>query len=126
MPKRTDTTERVFEYLKEYIEEHNKSPEMGEIKEHFGFSSMGTVYYHIKRLELESRIEVGCIRGMKKFSRITVKVTKMRNIDVFNAMSRDGQWNMIVSYFSDRASFDDFNLAALADDMLDWLYSQAE
>lgn len=135
MPKRTDTTERVFEYLKWYIEEHNKPPKMGDIKEHFGFSSMGTVYYHIKRLEKEGRIEAGSIRGMKKFSDIKVNGAKMRNLDAFNATNRDGQLNIMKKYFYDTV-FDGTEIFIgetgdkvaheIAKNLIDWLYSPAE
>lgn len=135
MPKKTDTTERVFEYMKRYIEQNGKSPEPADIKAHFDFRSMGTVYYHIKRLERESRIEVGCIRGMKKFSDIKVKVAKMRNLDAFNAMSRDGQSTIISKFFLENI-FDGTEIfigetanvvsREWASKLIDWLYSPAE
>lgn len=132
MPKRTDTTDRVYEYLKGYIDENGKSPELCHIKEHFGFSSLGTVYYHIKRLEKFELIEAGGVRGMKKYSDIKVKGDKMRNLDAFNAMSREGKRNALIDYLikmtRDTKYLDiwDDDVETIIDLLLDWLYSPAE
>lgn len=54
-----------------------------------------------------------------------------RNIDAFNAMSREGQRNALFdcfAKFSEKLFVDlyDNEIEQLVDDFLEWLYSQAE
>lgn len=154
MPKKTNTRDRIYKYLKEYIEENGKSPSIEEIRKHLMLAGTGTIYNHIERLEKDGLVEIGRVRNMKKFSKITVKEAKMRNLDAFNAMSREGQRNALIEYFKKWANIgecyihdlvvdiknesdgyidvDDFKewdyarICELSDEFLDWLYSQAE
>jgi repressor LexA len=46
----------VLQYIKRYIDEHSIPPSYREIKQHFGYSSLGTVYDHLKILKRKGYI----------------------------------------------------------------------
>src|SRR5437870_5293993 len=48
MPKTTQ--EKVLEYIHSHLQEHQIPPTLRDIQEHFGFSAIGTVQYHLKHL----------------------------------------------------------------------------
>ena len=57
----------VFEFIRNYIEEHRFPPTFREIMSATGLRSLATVTYHIKQLEREGRIEQekGVNRGLR-------------------------------------------------------------
>lgn len=50
----------------------------------------------------------------------------MQNIEVFNAMSREGQRNILVQQLDGWDFLSEESIEAVVDDFLDWLYSPAE
>jgi len=50
MPKRSDMTERVYEYLQKAIKEQGYAPSVREICEAVGLKSPATVHFHLKGL----------------------------------------------------------------------------
>lgn len=52
----TSRQAEVFEFIKEYINEHNYSPTYREIGEAIGVSSLSTVHKHIHCLKAEGKI----------------------------------------------------------------------
>lgn len=60
----TKRQSEIISFIGNFIETHQFSPSYREIGEHFGYSSLGTVYKHIQIL-----IRKGCIEGEKKGSR---------------------------------------------------------
>lgn len=56
----------IVNYVGEFIQTHRYSPSFREIMEHFGFTSLGTVYRHIKVLERKGffHVEKGCGRSL--------------------------------------------------------------
>lgn len=51
-----DTTDRVYEFCKDYIFEHGYSPSYEEIGKEVGLKSKATIYHHIQKLFKEGRI----------------------------------------------------------------------
>lgn len=47
----TERQKAVLDFIAEYQSEHGISPTHREIREHFGYSSFGTVYKHLKLLQ---------------------------------------------------------------------------
>ncbi|MFQ6673945.1 MAG: LexA family protein, partial [Fidelibacterota bacterium] len=47
----TKRQREIFDYLKGYLHSNGYAPTFDEIAGHFGFSSKGTVYKHIKALQ---------------------------------------------------------------------------
>lgn len=47
----------VAAYIKEFIEKNRYSPSYREIQEHFQFSSLGSVYKHIRTLQRKGQLE---------------------------------------------------------------------
>lgn len=56
----------IVNYVTEFIQTHRYSPSFREIMNHFGFSSLGTVYRHVKVLERKGifQVEKGCGRSL--------------------------------------------------------------
>src|SRR5947207_9742719 len=48
MPKKTQ--DKVLEYIQAHLQEHQIPPTLRDIQDHFGFSAIGTVQYHLKQL----------------------------------------------------------------------------
>lgn len=46
----------IVSFIKKYIDEHRYSPSFREIKEHFKFSSLGSVHKHIETLKRKGQI----------------------------------------------------------------------
>ncbi len=61
----------IFSFIEHYIAEHEISPSYREIKSHFGFSSLGSVYKHLRCLK-----EKGHISMKKNCSRTAVPQTE--------------------------------------------------
>lgn len=51
-----ETTEKVYQFIKNYIEENGFSPSVRELCQGVGFSSTATAQYHIKKLISEGKI----------------------------------------------------------------------
>jgi repressor LexA len=47
----TEKQREVYEFIKRYIDTHDIAPSYEEIKDHFGFKSISTVFDHIRMLE---------------------------------------------------------------------------
>lgn len=47
---------QILDYIKEYQLENGSSPTFGEIREHFNFSSLNSVFKHLKALEVKGFI----------------------------------------------------------------------
>ena len=63
MPKKTDMTERIYEYLQTIIPQQGYAPSVREIGEAVGLKSPSTVHFHLKRLQEQGRIEKGDCKG---------------------------------------------------------------
>lgn len=63
MPKKTQMTERIYEYLQEVIPEQGYAPSVREICEAVGLKSPSTVHFHLKRLQERGLIEKGDFKG---------------------------------------------------------------
>jgi repressor LexA len=55
----TEKQKRIYEFIREYIEEKDMSPSYSEIKEYFGFSSLNAVNDHIDNLIKKGFIQKG-------------------------------------------------------------------
>ena len=62
----TKRQREIVDYIKEYIGRNSYSPSYREILGHFGFSSVGSVYKHVKALERKGflSLEKGCSRSI--------------------------------------------------------------
>lgn len=63
MPKKTQMTERIYEYLQRVIPEQGYAPSVREICEAVGLKSPSTVHFHLKRLQEQGLIEKGDFKG---------------------------------------------------------------
>ena len=63
MPKKTQMTEQIYEYLKRVIPEQGYAPSVREIGEAVGLKSPSTVHFHLKRLQEQGLIEKGDFKG---------------------------------------------------------------
>ena len=63
MPKKTDMTERIYEYLQAIIPQQGYAPSVREIGEAVGLKSPSTVHFHLKRLQEQGLIEKGDFKG---------------------------------------------------------------
>ena len=63
MPKKTQMTERIYEYLQRAIPEQGYAPSVREIGEAVGLKSPSTVHFHLKRLQEQGLIEKGDFKG---------------------------------------------------------------
>ena len=63
MPKKTDMTERIYEYLQTVIPEQGYAPSVREIGRAVGLKSPSTVHFHLKRLQEQGLIEKGDFKG---------------------------------------------------------------
>ena len=55
----TEKQKRIYQFIKEYIDTYNIAPSYEEIKNHFGFKSISTVFDHIKTLEKKGYVTKG-------------------------------------------------------------------
>jgi repressor LexA len=62
----TKKQKQVYDYIVEYLEENGYSPTQMEIKEHFGFKSLGSVQDYIKYLKNANYIQndINSVRGL--------------------------------------------------------------
>jgi repressor LexA len=60
------TQEKVLEYIQSHLQENQIPPTLRDIQEHFGFSAIGTVQYHLKQLAESGLLEIrrGLARGI--------------------------------------------------------------
>ncbi len=63
MPKKTDMTERIYEYLQQVIPAQGYAPSVREICVAVGLKSPSTVHFHLKRLQEQGLIEKGDFKG---------------------------------------------------------------
>lgn len=63
MPKKTDMTDRIYQYLQTIIPEQGYAPSVREIGEAVGLKSPSTVHFHLKRLQEQGRIAKGDFKG---------------------------------------------------------------
>jgi len=63
MPKKTQMTDRIYEYLQKAIPEQGYAPSVREICEAVGLKSPSTVHFHLKRLQERGLIEKGDFKG---------------------------------------------------------------
>ena len=63
MPKMTQMTDRIYEYLQTVIPEQGYAPSVREICEAVGLKSPSTVHFHLKRLQERGLIEKGDFKG---------------------------------------------------------------
>ena len=63
MPKRTNMTDQIYEYLQKVIPEQGYAPSVREICEAVGLKSPSTVHFHLKRLQERGLIEKGDCKG---------------------------------------------------------------
>ena len=63
MPKKTQMTERIYEYLQEVIPAQGYAPSVREICDAVGLKSPSTVHFHLKRLQERGLIEKGDFKG---------------------------------------------------------------
>ena len=47
----TPAQERVYRFVRDYLQQHGYSPSYDEIRRHLGFQSLNAVYKHLKQLE---------------------------------------------------------------------------
>lgn len=63
MPKKTQMTEIIYDYLKETIPKQGYAPSVREICDAVGLKSPSTVHFHLKRLQEQGRIAKGDCKG---------------------------------------------------------------
>ena len=63
MPKKTQMTDRIYDYLREVIPQQGYAPSVREICEAVGLKSPSTVHFHLKRLQERGLIEKGDGKG---------------------------------------------------------------
>lgn len=63
MPKKTQMTDRIYEYLQEVIPRQGYAPSVREICQAVGLKSPSTVHFHLKRLQEQGLIEKGDFKG---------------------------------------------------------------
>ncbi len=63
MPKKTQMTEQIYNYLKTVIPQQGYAPSVREICEAVGLKSPSTVHLHLKRLQERGLIEKGDFKG---------------------------------------------------------------
>ena len=63
MPKKTQMTDRIYEYLQTVIPRQGYAPSVREICEAVGLKSPSTVHFHLKRLQERGLIEKGDFKG---------------------------------------------------------------
>src|SRR3954468_2011838 len=56
MPKTTQ--DKVLDYIESHLGQHQIPPTLRDIQEHFGFSAIGTVQYHLKNLSEAGFLEI--------------------------------------------------------------------
>jgi len=61
----TDKQKQIYQFIKGYITTHQIAPSYEEIKNHFGFKAVSTVFDHIKMLEKKGFI----LKGKKGYKR---------------------------------------------------------
>jgi len=54
----SDTQEKILDYIRRFLDQHQSPPTLREIQDHCGFSAIGTVQYHLKRLAEAGYLEI--------------------------------------------------------------------
>jgi len=52
------TQDKVLSYIQSHLQEHQIPPTLRDIQDHFGFSAIGTVQYHLKNLVAAGFVEI--------------------------------------------------------------------
>jgi repressor LexA len=52
------TQEKVLEYIQEHLQDKQIPPTLRDIQDHFGFSAIGTVQYHLKQLAQSGYLDI--------------------------------------------------------------------
>lgn len=78
----TKKQKQVFDYICDYINEHEYSPTQLEIKEHFGFKSLGSVQDYIRYLKNAGHLtnDANSVRGLKPSSASQKQDTNVMDI----------------------------------------------
>lgn len=63
MPKKTQMTDKIYEYLRTVIPQQGYAPSVREICDAVGLKSPSTVHFHLKRLQERGLIEKGDFKG---------------------------------------------------------------
>ena len=63
MPKKTQMTDLIYEYLRTVIPQQGYAPSVREICDAVGLKSPSTVHFHLKRLQERGLIEKGDFKG---------------------------------------------------------------
>jgi repressor LexA len=50
--------EKILQFIKSYLDKHQMPPSLREIQDHCGFSAIGTIQYHLKKLAQAGYIDV--------------------------------------------------------------------
>ena len=62
----TPRQKEIFLYIEGYIKKNNTSPSYDEIRRRFGFSSLNSVFKHIKQLEEKGVISIPSVPNKKR------------------------------------------------------------
>lgn len=66
----TEKQKRVYQFIKDYIDSFKIAPSYEEIKNHFGFKSISTVFDHVRTLEKKGVISKGGINKKRSLQLI--------------------------------------------------------
>lgn len=79
----------VLQFIQEYISQNKHSPSFRDIQQHFGYSSLGTVYNHIKILKRKGVIfsEKQSSRSLKPVQEKTEKYLSVKKIPIVGKIS---------------------------------------
>lgn len=78
----------VLQYIKRYIDEHNIPPSYREIQSHFGYSSLGTVYDHLKILKRKGFVaaEEHAARSLAVEEKLTSAVLGNQHVPIIGSI----------------------------------------
>src|SRR3954470_8680031 len=71
------TQQKILEFIRAHLGQHQIPPTLRDIQEHFGFSAIGTVQYHLKNLA-----EAGFLDIRPRLSRGITLTTKALGIPI--------------------------------------------
>ncbi len=67
----TEKQRQVYRFIKQYINTHDIAPSYEEIKNHFGFRSVSTVFDHIKTLERKGALTKGGVNQKRSLQLVS-------------------------------------------------------
>jgi repressor LexA len=79
VPKRTQ--DKILNYIQSYLQEHQIPPTLRDIQDHFSFSAIGTVQYHLKNL-----VKSGCLEIRPRLSRGITLTSKTLGIPILGSV----------------------------------------